>query len=730
MQTSEETGASVERNTLTLSPDTQVTILVRNGFLLGIGEVTIGGIPVRSGAAPIRPDLSTPDAIHYQDFKLLGVDHGPEGVTLRTEAVGRPEVYGEMMDEYSYNLAFPKLRTTQRDHLDWVLNPQQLTLDGQQYKGLSLGFHFRSERNEIHKLTLVSTWEIGGRADGNTIYHQSYTCPPVFEATVENHFSTTCLKRLDLWNSWLGHSYQMLPRWGCIQPFDFQAATEGVLFGYWPGKHSVKSVIQKNPGEDVIFVLDEYDFPLSKEVEIPAKHILLCAGAWEKHEVVDMWTRATDHTAAIIRGFFGIAPCEPLPGGGPAYKGRNSVAREELGKGPQPDWLWTHENGKFYFRLEGEKIERRDFLYWLADKKLPELHARGLKRVWFEPVHESDFTEDAFAFHAQTGWHGDLTVCSICGSRRYVPAECYDGWRGWNYLAGKARKLDMSLGHWVGLHLTPRAPILRDHPEYVLQHVNTLGHSGGYSHLAICSINWCSGAKQWFLDDMKRWRDEGGLEWLFFDSWPNLGCSPLNYGGRMEPMQWELGDVLAQLQKFGYNWFSFEGTSPFGVHQYGLWDPMQEYEKHTSGGVMGQNDFGTWVGHEYMGYNQTLGPGINAKRDPATLPEMSFRYAANRSLTLVQKDHTGTFSLIEGLELTYLALLPLMRKRFLLPDDCGVRWESSEGQALFAFKPFDFTLPNGHQVFRVHAGKKTPVSCDNNILRTTPLTAYEVRKTS
>lgn len=719
-------SCSAKKQTIALSADVSVDLLLEGERLLGIGAVCVGGVALRSGVSPLRPDLSTPDAIHYQDFVLREVVQTGAGCVLHTEAIGRPGVFGEIMDEYSYNLAFPQLRDVQHDRLDWVLAPQELTLDGQRFVGLSLGFRFVSERNAIHKVTTVATWEIGGHADGNTLYHQSYTCPPVFTATVANHFSTTCLKRLDLWNHWLGHSYQMLPRWGCIQPFDFQVAEAGVLLGYWPDPHSVKSLIQKNANEDVVFVLDEYDFPLAKEVNLPAKHILFSAGPRAKHEVIDLWTRACDHTAAIIRGFFGIQPCPPLTGGAPVYLGRNSVPREELAGGPQPNWLWTHENGKFYFQLEGEKIERRDFLYWLADKKLPELHARGLKRVWFEPVHESDFTEDAFAYHAQTGWHGDLTVCSICGSRRYVPAECYDGWRGWTYLAAKARKLNMSLGHWVGLHLTPRAPILREHPDYILQHVNTLGHSGGYSHLSICSINWCSGARQWFLDDMKRWHDEGGLEWLFFDSWPNLGCSPLNYGGRMEPMQWELGGVLADLQRIGFDWFSFEGTSPFGVHQYGLWDPMQDYEKHTSGGVMGQNDFGWWVGHEYMGYNQMLSPGINPKRDRATLPEMSFRYAANRSLTLVQENHENRYPYVEGLDRTYAQLQPLMQKRYVLPDDRGVRWESPQGQALFAFKPFDFRLPAGTRVTEIREGVPHPVACAEGVLHTLSGAAYRL----
>lgn len=724
------TGSARKTTICKLSPEVSLELVSQGRQLLGLGKVWINGVLIRSATSLIRPDFSTPDAVHYQDFQLVTVERRGQQTVLHTLAQARPEVYGEIMDEYSYNLAFPKLRETETDQLDWLLEPQELLLDGVRYVGFSLGFRFASRQREIHRLTTVATWEIGGRATGNTIYHQSYTSAPVYTATKSNRFSTTCLKRLDLWNHWLGHSYQMLPRWGCIQPFDFQSSKEGVLLGYWKDPHSVKSLVQKNPGEDVVFVLDEYDFPLAKKVTTPAKHILFAAHPkpkqkWAKHEVVNMWTRACDHTSAIIRDFFGIKPCQPLVSGGPLYLGKNSVPRAELAQGPQPDWLWDAKDGKFYFLLEGERIESRNFLYWTADKILPRLHAQGIKRVMFEPVHESDFTEMGFAYHAQTGWHGDLVCSSICGSHRYVPAAFYDGWKGWNYLAQKAQALGISLGHWVGLHLTPRSPILEKHPEYILQHVNTLGHGGGYSHQFICSINWCSGAKQWFLDDMKRWHDEGGLEWLFFDSWPNLGCSPLNYGGRMEPMQWELGDVLAKLQQIGYNWFSFEGTSPFGVHQYGLWDPMTDYKKHTSGGVMGQNDFGLWVGHEYMGYNQALGPGINALRDQSTLAEMSFRYLANRSLTLVMQDLSGRNQIPPENQFTYQTLQPLMQKRFMLPNDQGVLWQAENGrQVLFAYKAFSHKLPSGVTVNRVHGTAQSAVPTPGDVLPTTPWSAY------
>jgi hypothetical protein len=217
----------VERRKLSLSPDVSVELLLSGRSMVGLGAVKVCGVPLRGDAVPLRADFSTPDAVHYQDFELERISQRGGAVTVETTAIGRPEVFGEMMDEYSYNLAFPAQRSARRDELDWILAPRRLELDGRSFVGLSIALRFKSRTSRIHKLTVAGPWEIGGRATGNTLYHQAYTCPPVYTATKANRFSTTCLKRLDLWGNWLGHSYQMLPRWGAIQPVRLPGGARG-----------------------------------------------------------------------------------------------------------------------------------------------------------------------------------------------------------------------------------------------------------------------------------------------------------------------------------------------------------------------------------------------------------------------------------------------------------------------------------------------------------------------
>jgi hypothetical protein len=70
-------------------------------------------------------------------------------------------------------------------------------------------------------------------------------------------------------------------------------------------------------------------------------------------------------------------------------------------------------------------------------------------------------------------------------------------------------------------------------------------------------------------------------------------------------------------------------------------------------------------------------------------------------------------------------LQALMQKRYPMPDDQGVRWQSLYGQGLFAFKAFDLPLPAGARVCRVDAGKETPADPTDR-LHAQPWTAYRV----
>jgi len=697
----------------------RIPLQMDSNRLVGLGQVTVGGVTLRDDSVACRPDFWSIDGFHYRDFILNEIVEDQDSIVLRTTAVGRPEVFNsELLDDHHAPISFPTIRRDQHDRLDWIIKPQSLELDGEQYHGFSLGYVFQSELNQVHRFATVSTWGLDGSIVGNTLYHHAQCNDPVVEFSLEDHFTTAVLRRLDMWHTPRGISIQYVPRWGGMQPFDFLTSPSGVFFSYWPDQHSVRSLLQKNVGEDALFVNDIHEFAYAKRVVVPAKHYLFSPSKAPRrpHELANMWTRASDYTGGLIRDRYGIKVSPPQPTMWQNQDGKSSAPVREVAEGPKDDWAWRVDGDKFYFKFEGDEIESHDLLYWFADKMLPQFAARHARCAFIIdlPIHESDFTEYRTARKVDGGWHGDMHIVSVCGTHRFRPASMYDGWRGWRYLAAKANELNIKLGHWFGTNISTYSPILQKHPEYGLKHVNDQWFSGGYGFNVTSTMNWRH-AREWVLDDMTRWHDEG-LHWLWVDSWANLATYGCDYDADMAPAQPMAAQMIKDLYDIGYHDLRFEGVCPFGAPAYFIFDPMANYKEHTSQAIAGQNDFGVRAGHEYMAMGESLFVMPNEKRTPEERRRWSFRHIANRSLNAVLDEHLPIYN----------ALCNRMDKRYILPDDTGVCWESEKGHALFAYQAFLHKLPVDAKVTAIESTCEKPVDLVDGMLQTQPMTAYRI----
>lgn len=167
-----------------------IELLTDDGHFQGLGSVTINGVVVRSAAVPLRPDISTPDGIRYDAFRLDNIVKDGDDVVLETSAFGTQGLYGEYRDEYDSQQAWPRVVTEPIvDRLDWRLRPEHLELDGVQYDGFSYALRFRSDSRAIHQVTMITTWELGGAAEGNTILSQGQVNPPVYRCEKNTSFT-------------------------------------------------------------------------------------------------------------------------------------------------------------------------------------------------------------------------------------------------------------------------------------------------------------------------------------------------------------------------------------------------------------------------------------------------------------------------------------------------------------------------------------------------------------
>jgi len=243
-----------------------------------------------------------------------------------------------------------------------------------------------------------------------------------------------------------------------------------------------------------------------------------------------------------------------------------------------------------------------EYLYAVADHLVPRLAEQGIKRFYPEMIHESDVTAIGMKRKLDDGVHGELHCASVCATHRFFPSDFWGGMKAWRYMADKTRSLGLEIGHWFAPHFSPRAPIFQQHPDY--QMIDALGFpaGGGYGFKTLVVADWNTGIRDAVLEDLRRWQDEGGLDFLWVDSFPNMGMVQMNYAAKMRTNFAAFARFLGDVQRIGIKSLSFESTSALGFAQFGLADLRGGNLKQNKA-VAGQNDFGWWVGEEDMAFN-------------------------------------------------------------------------------------------------------------------------------
>ena len=673
-------------STVTLSNGVEIDLLLAEQSLLGLGEIRIGGVPVRAGTVPLAPVLQTGHGVEYREFRLQEIREEGGGVVLETLATGSPHLYGEYRDEYDFPMAWPRVQADKyEDRLEWILQPESVTLDGVEYTGFSYALRFSSAERSLHSVTIQATWELGGRASGNTLLSQGQIQPPVYRCEAETRFSSECLRRLDMADNPFGYSFQFGSRYSPLQCFDFQHGPAGCLYGYWPEFVAVKSLLQKNQGEEVAWVLDNYMFAESGEVTLPRKCVVFAAAEdLGDEEARNRWQRCLDHAQGIVRDTYGIP---------------KTAVKPEVGTPYISD---LDEQGKLIMRIGSRICQPKEVLYVWGDM-LKELADQGVRRVFPEVTGVSDITEWGYRYKLMTGIHGDFITSSVCQIWEYKAADFWGGWPAWEYFYEKGQEAGIEIGQWCGMHLSNNAPIFQEHPEFIATHLNTRPHGGGYSFNLSFGLNWNT-AWEWMLEQWAEWKRHG-LDYMFFDSFGNLGMLGCDFKRGGEPNAPGLGKFIGGLAELGVKIFSVEGISPFGVGRFGLSDNKRE-DVTAPGSVAGQNDYSWWVRNEDMAIDTLPLLNPHPERTAEELHTQFFRFIANRALPSIYpipewlRDLWHTFNLLR----------PDMVNRRLLPGAAGVHWTGGAAELLFSYQAQDWPLPLGAKVERIVGGKAEPLA--------------------
>ncbi len=692
---------------IALADHTRIELLLGpDGLFRGLGAITVRGVPLRNGAVPLRFQLDTPDGTLYTQLRLrASVPLADGGQELCLDAIGVPWGRGEIHDDYAQ--AVLRLDTedaTVTDDLSIELRPVRHQLGGREWSGFCYRLRFHSEARQVHRALVRATWELGGAITGNTVLMPGQCNPPVWRGAKESLFTTACLKTLDQYGQMHGNSFQLGPRGGMCQAFDFQHGPDGALLGFWAEFDGLASLIESRPGEDVLQVLDEYRLPLANELVTPSKWILFTPGNFPEHEARDLWWDVQQAVHGGIRARFGVAPSRMQPEGA-YHQGFMPLIKSRL------------HRGRLQLCLAGDSwVEHYDVIDAYAEQVLPRVAALGFKRFKPDPVSESDVTTLGMQSKLGGGQHGDLHCASCCATHRHLPSGFWGGMRAWRQLYERGRALGLEIGAWVSPHMSPRAPIFAEHPEYRVMDALGFPAGGGYGFQTLNVANWNSGFADWAFDNLRRWKEEGGLDYLWWDSCSNLGLLQINYADRLRPQYAALARFLARLQGIGIGQHTFESVSALGCPSFGMAD-LQGAKLAQRKDVAGQNDFGWWADEPDMVCEMNIDL-CGFTRSAAESARLQFQAMASRGMIFFsQAGEQGGFLTREpGIPDWWqrnLALFnraePFMRgTRRLLPERAGVVWHSDGGRCVWTFTEAELTVEPEAKVTVVHGKAGSP----------------------
>lgn len=692
---------------------------LKRGDVLGIRGVWAGTTLLRNASKLWRPLISTPDGIHYTRFILKRVVCAPDGaVRVITTACGRSIGVQEEQDEYLgdiVNLSLPDDEVS--DEVVWELRAVSRMVDGRLFEGFSYRYRVTClGGRKIYRLFDDASWEIGGHAEGNTLLLQGEVNPPVTELTRSLYFTTACNYYGAELQGVVGKpkriSFQRLPRIGTIQAFDFLAHRRGVLLGLFDVRSDVLSVVQKDEGEDLLHVLDELRRPLSGTFVSEPKQVLFLPTAkpLSKERQRDLWARVHDAVHNAIRKHYRVerSPIHPR--------------------------IWIPQVYKDKAVLAGATFPRHELLYRLADRCMGMWADMGVKEICTHSLWKSDYTEDrSVTKNARGGLHGSLVVGSICNVRIHEISPVWGGPEALAYFVDKAHAQGIQVQLWWATHLSRRAPIFQDRPDFMMMARDGLPNGGGFGHQSLITMDLNNKACfDWVLGNMTALHKQTGFDGVFHDSYGNMTFLPVHFQDPLRRTQQDAyARLVSRMQAAGIRTFTVEGIGALGVGHFG----MGLLPKKGTLKKPFQHALNWWLGHEEMVYGLNFGIGAT----PPTEMEPSARDFSFRCLAAGGRFGFTTFSRkverwsgwLKAHNRIHARLGPVQGRREMLPQDCGFIWLRDGGDALlFSFRSFVLALPAQCRVSRVLPDGERVVRPTRHGLHTAPWAVYRVEGTA
>lgn len=645
--------------------DVTLQPVVEHGWLRSLGTVTVGSTPLRHPGNRWLPWFDTYDGDVFRQFRYLGESQRGNALVVHTRAVSDPDVMFREFRDTSGDLCFRQKSwdaAPLEADLRIVFEPVWVELDGRRFTGFKYHFEFESRDVKIHRLIDRATWEVGGNLDDVTICLRSWLTRPVTRLTKGGAFSTAGFE----------HEIGCMPgnmwaRWSLLPAFDMQYGAAGVLLGWFDRVSLIRTVIETQPSEDWLRVIDSHWFENANRVVTNPKTIVWAPDRLDDISAVNLWTRVHDRERERARAQFGIV--EPPP---QVVMCQNQWVNFRYAHTYENSLATAAEFGADYLFVD-PPWEHMEAFRATLEEWIP---AEKRKGSILEKMHYANMC-------ATLDWH----VADILGGERELKALC-----------DRAAARGVKIVSWMALHNTPYSVLREDkqklgHGTFTIFAAKESGRHPDTGYPADCwPLNLNAPVYDYLKNQILGVCRRTGLAGFLWDSFSNLGWWQVDYSkGDMRPQFDRMAQLYAELTGAGLLLLP-EGQVTFSSHSMlamfggNVYDgPHLPYSYDTC--------ISLWWGENV--YANTIDCQMLRGTHPTGLLFECFAHRRcpilNMNLVPREQWHAPSAAALKKFIADYKTVRHRMERRTVLKDRPAVVWENAAG------RPLEFDLTT-HQI--------------------------------
>ncbi len=280
---------ALKRDTVELGKDIKIELLTTGNNFIGIGKVSVDNTNLRNGNLPMCCEIRSPESTFITQLQIIEKAITPQRIFLKMNAqVHTSGIMDWMVHTVRNRESLYGWASEPKDDANTIVTleifPTERVINNHRYRGFSYQYSFSSSTFSIYKILDKSTWEIDGKAVGNTCWMRVGHVPSIVPIeNIEQPYSTE--------NYYPGianpNPFQFLPLQTELQGFTFQSHEKGVL-ATWPTEVShVRTLIEKPFHQNSIFHFHQHCNDLSGEFKTSPVEVLWLAQ--DKTNIVDRY---------------------------------------------------------------------------------------------------------------------------------------------------------------------------------------------------------------------------------------------------------------------------------------------------------------------------------------------------------------------------------------------------------------------------------------------------------